>query len=103
MTTNINNFFPKPATGQTGQTLTVGASAVPITTVYTSLNVAAVFFDIQTADVYVTFDGTTPSATNGNLLKAGEKYNWSNGIISAAKFIRSASTDAVIHFSPLGI
>jgi hypothetical protein len=103
MTTNINNFFPKPATGQTGQTLTVGATASAITTLYTSLNVAAVFFDIQTADVYVTFDGTTPSTVNGHLLKAGEKYSWSNGIISAAKFIRSASTDAVIHFSPLGI
>lgn len=103
MTTNINNFFPKPATGQTGQTLTVGATAVAITTPYTSLNVAAVFFDIQTADVYVTFDGTTPSTVNGHLLKADEKYSWSNGIISSAMFIRSASTNAFIHFSPLGI
>jgi hypothetical protein len=56
-------------------------------------------FDIQDADVMCTIDGSTPTATNGHRLYQGRAYTWSTAMAQAAKFIRQAGTDAVIHAS----
>lgn len=108
-TPNINNLYTKPAIKGTtyvaGQQLTVDATAggVAITTPYTQDYVQTVEWDVQDADVYVTFDGTTPSATNGHWLRVGQSGTWSRDRTNAAKFIRVTGTSGVIQFSPSSI
>jgi hypothetical protein len=46
-----------------------------------------------------TIDGSTPTSTNGHRLYQGRAYTWSTAMAQAAKFIRQAGTDAVIHAS----
>jgi hypothetical protein len=110
MTPNINNLYTRPARNNAGallagQQLTVDATAggVSITTPYTQSYVQTVEWDVQDADVYVTFDGTTPSATNGHWLRVGQSGTWSVARTSAAKFIRVTGTSGVIQFSPSSI
>lgn len=59
-----------------------------------------VTFDVQTSDVYVRWDGGTPTAApgGGHLLPAGTAYTWDVNQYNASKFI-SAST-ATIFASP---
>lgn len=96
-------FFPKPSVTSTGavagQQITVSGTAKQ----FSALNSITdfVMFDIQDADVWVTIDGTTPSATNGHVLYQGRAYTWSRAMATAAKFVRTGSTDAVIHCSEL--
>ena len=53
---------------------------------------------IQDNDVYITFDGTTPSASNGHVLPNGQGLLViSANAAKAAKFLRSTSNDGVIH------
>ena len=59
-----------------------------------------VFLDVQTANVYVTFDGSTPAAGNGHLLVSGEKYFWPRSKAQAAKFIRATGTSGLVYCTP---
>lgn len=95
----LNPLYPKPTPQVASQRLVVSSSAVQITTApnqYTN----TLMFDVQTDDVFVTVDGSTPSSTNGHRLYAGKAYTWSRAMVVAAKFIR-ANTDASIYFSEL--
>ena len=98
---NLNNIFPKPAvyrgSSVADQRLTVSSSVVQLSAFGDTTNM--VMFDIQDADVMCTIDGSTPSATNGHRLYQGRAYTWSTAMAQAAKFIRQAGTDAVIHAS----
>jgi hypothetical protein len=58
-----------------------------------------VVLDVQDADVMCTFDGSTPTSTNGHRLYSGSHYTWSKAAASAAKFIRQGSSDAAIQAS----
>lgn len=99
----LNNlFFPKPAmsagSAVADQRLTVSTDAVQFATAFnTSTDI--VVLDIQAADVMVTFDGSTPTSSNGHQLVAGEKYSWSRAAATAAKFIRQGASDGTIHAS----
>lgn len=105
---NINNIYPKPGifnnTLLAGSALTVDATAggVKIADAFFTQNdqFTLVFLDIQTADVYVTFDNSTPASGNGHLLKVGEKYTWSRAKAKAAKFIRSGDNSGLVYCSP---
>jgi len=105
---NINNLYTKPAilnnTVFSGYPLTVDATAggVQLNPLLFSQNdqFVIVDLDVQTADVYVTYDGSTPAAGNGHILKAGNYYQWSRARAKAAKFIRVGSTSATIYASP---
>lgn len=105
---NINNILPKPTwstVGKTdgtsaavaGQRLTVTSTA---TSTFSAFNqrTDAVVLDVQTANVYCTFDGTTPSATNGHILYAQNAYTWSTAAASQAKFV-ATSSNATIYAS----
>ena len=98
---NLNNIFPKPARYQnaavTDQRLTVSSSVVQFSAFGDTTNM--IVLDVQDADVMCTFDGSTPSATNGHRLYSGSHYTWSTAAAAAAKFIRQASTDAAIQAS----
>jgi hypothetical protein len=98
---NLNNIFPKPAiyrgSSVADQRLTVSSTAVQLSAFGDTTNM--VMFDIQDADVMCTIDGSTPTSSNGHRLYQGRAYTWSTAMAQAAKFIRQAGTDAVIHAS----
>lgn len=101
---NLNNIYSKPAIYQSNavadQRLTVSTSVVQLSNI--NETTTTVFFDVQEADVMVTFDGSNPSSTNGHRLIVGRDYEWSRARAVAAKFIRqSGTTDGVIHASEM--
>ena len=98
---NLNNIFPKPArylsAAVADQRLTVSSAVVQLSAFSDTTNM--IVLDVQDADVMCTFDGSTPSATNGHRLYSGSHYPWSTAAAAAAKFIRQAGTDAAIQAS----
>ena len=56
-------------------------------------------FDVQDADVFMTFDGSAPTTSNGHKLFAGRSYTFSKEAAVKAKFIRAGGTSAKIHAS----
>lgn len=100
MNTTATNLYPKPTPGATDQRLTVSTAAVPFAALTGGTKTEYVFIDVQLADVFATFDGSDPVATtNGHLFASGYKAFWSRQQATAAKFIRSALTDANIHLT----
>jgi len=93
----VTNLYPAPTPGVADQTLTVANSVVQFSA-FNSLT-KFVVLDVQVADVRVTYDGSTPSSTNGHILFAGRSYTWSKAAAAAAKFIEDTTTDATIHAS----
>lgn len=92
------NIYPVPTNGQTDEALAVSSTAVPFTTTWNNGNNKFVVLDIQSNDVRVTFDGSTPTASNGHILYSGQSYTWHVKTADAASFIR-VSSDATIHAS----
>jgi hypothetical protein len=95
-----NLLYLVPTVGATDERLAVSSSSVSLASASWSDNTRAVIIDVQTANVMVTFDGSTPSATNGHDLIAGEKYTFHREMAKAAKFIRKTN-DAVVHATEL--
>ena len=99
-----NTLYLKPAvvagTAIPDQRLTVDATAggVQFGTAFHALT-TCVLLDVQTAGVYVTFDGSAPTTTNGHYLAAGTSYTWSRASATAAKFIREAAVSAAVQAS----
>lgn len=60
-----------------------------------------IFWTSETADVRVTFDGSTPTAANGHVIPAGSSGVWRRELAQAARFIRNGAVSAVIHASQL--
>lgn len=99
---SVGFLYTKPAPGLVDERLTVSSSAVPLSSIATwGANglCRMVTLDVQTNDVMVTFDGSTPTSTNGHRLYAGQNFTWSFEKAKAAQFIR-VSADATIHASP---
>lgn len=97
---NINNLYTKPARNSSGliagQRLTVDNTAGGVSlTAITDANVITVEIQVLTNDVYCTFDGTTPSSSNGFLLYVGQVFTWSKDRANTAKFIRVTSNGAI--------
>ena len=102
----INTVYPKPAISGSAsvadQRLTVDSTAGGLQfTSYDANSITMVTFDVQTADVMCTLDGSAPTTTNGHRLYAGTNYTWSTAMFNAAKFIRATGTSAELHASPL--
>lgn len=83
----------------TDQRLTVSNSAVALSAI--TDDASHVFVDFQSAAVMVTFDGSTPTSTNGHRYASGSSATWSKATATAARFIREGSTDGVVHCTPL--
>jgi hypothetical protein len=104
MSVNLNNLYPKPANGITDQRLTVDSTVGGVQfTAMDSLTSNMVMFDVQTADVMCTIDGSAPTTTNGHRLYSATFYTWSVGSFNAAKFIAATATSGVIHASALSL
>jgi mevalonate kinase len=99
---NYTNLYPYPTVSNNAsvadQRLTVSSTAVSFATAFNA-STNMVLVNVQTADVFVTYDGSDPTTTNGHKLVAGYEEFWSKARASAAKFIRSATTDASVHAS----
>jgi len=54
-----------------------------------------VFVDIQDNDLYITFDGSTPSATVGHILKKDRDYLLYAGMFKTAKMLGKDGTSVV--------
>lgn len=108
------DFAPKPTvtsagTPIPGQRLSVAGSAVKFGPFYAlsggNNNTNLVIVDVQGGDMYVTFDGRTPSATAGGQLYAGNSYAWNVATAQAAQFIQQSgagTVDAQEYVSILG-
>lgn len=94
----VTNLYPRPVPGTSGERLAVADSVVSFSTSYDKLT-RYVVLDVQEYDVYVTFDGSNPSGTNGHRLYARQSYTWSKAAADLAKFIRAGSNNAVIYAS----
>lgn len=105
MSYNLNNLFPKPSiylsTPVADQRLTVDDTVGGVQFSAFSQSTDLVMFDIQTADVMCTIDGSAPTSSNGHRLANGTSYTWSKAMASAAKFIRLTGSNGVIHASEL--
>ncbi len=104
----VTNLYPIPSGTANDHRLTVDATAGGVqfsqsskddnTDAFDSLT-KYIAFDVQDADVFMTFDGSAPTTSNGHKLFAGRSYTFSKEAAVKAKFIRSGSTSAKIHAS----
>ncbi len=109
--TLINPLYPRPhiKTGASsvaaGIMLNVGtSSATSFTASNFDSNCMLVVFDIQTANVVVTLDNSTPAAgTSGHILISGTNYTWQTASLLNAKFIAATGTSAQIYASQWAI
>ena len=86
-TYNSPQYSPNPATSATQNP---------------SCRVTTVDFDVQTANIIVTWDGSTPSGTNGHIFYAGNQYSVNYKMWVAMKFIQQSSA-AVIQASAMQV
>lgn len=103
----LNVQYPQPAhaaggASVTGQFLTVTSTVTSSFSAF-NINTKLVMFDVQTANVYMTVDGTTPSASAGHILYAGANFCFNKGMAAAAKFVATTTTNATIYGSELGV
>lgn len=94
MNSYVVNLYPKPTTGASSQRLLPTASTEATFSAFDQ-NTKAVSFDITTADVFMTIDGSIPSTTNGHKLYAGRAYTLSVESARAARFIAASGTPAI--------
>lgn len=96
MNTYVTNLHP----AGTDERLTVSTVAVNFASTPSAAQTEYVI-SVQGAEVVVTLDGSTPTASNGILLPDKYLALWPRSWIIAAKLIRAASTDAAVHIQPL--
>jgi hypothetical protein len=92
--TKAVNLYPKPHVGKTLQEIAVATSVVQLSAF--DLQTHYVLVEVKTASVYVTFDNSTPSSTNGHSLAAGYRDFWSRQTAQAAKFIQNSGAARVV-------
>lgn len=97
---NVNNLFPSPMASTNDQALTVDSTAGGV-----QLTVPAgcqyVMWQVQTAPIRCTIDGSAPTTTNGYQLAVGKDDVWSAAMAKAAKFIRETGTSGILFASYL--
>jgi hypothetical protein len=99
----VVNLYPSP-TSEADERLVVSSAAVSLAATWTESKTKYLLIDVQGDDVMVTFDGSTPTATNGHLFKkATAPFFWNKTTARLAKFIRAASTDAAIQATPFTV
>jgi hypothetical protein len=109
----VTNLYPKPTAGTFLRKMDVDStSAAHVLTSDANLNDGSntaagafnsltryVVIDVQDADSFVSYDGTTPGSTYGHRLYAGRSYTWSKAAAEKAKFVATGSTTSVIQAS----
>ena len=64
-------------------------------------NTTHVFLGVKDGSVYVTYDGSTPSSTNGFLWPVGTAATVGKDQYLVMKMIRATGTDARVHACPV--
>lgn len=101
MNVYVSNLYPKPAVGTLDQRLTADDTSGGVQFSAFAAQTDLVMFDVQGADVMVTFDGSAPTPTNGIRLYDTRAYTWSKSMATAAKFIRQDAVSAALHAQEL--
>jgi hypothetical protein len=99
MNSFVVNLYPKPNGTAPSQNLTVAATAVQFNPANFDFKTNAFFVTVHTAGVVVTFDGSTPTVSNGHVLPANWYGWWSKDAEISAKLLRSTGTSAVVTIS----
>ena len=104
----ITNLYPKPSGSANDHRLTVDSTVGGVqfsdsgkddnTDAFDS-GTKYIAMDVQNADVFVTFDTSAPTTSNGHKLFAGRSYTFSTDAAVKAKFIQAGGTSAIIHAS----
>lgn len=76
-----------------------GSAAANLIVAAIDASTTHVFWTLTDANVRVTFDGSTPTATNGHQLAAGSSGVWCKKMAEQAKVIREGTSDANFHIS----
>ena len=97
----VDQYDFRPATGQTDQRLTVDNTSGGVQLTAYPDGVTHVFLTVEDAQCRFTLDNSAPTTTNGHVLEAGDVCMWPTSWARAAKFIRTGTTSAVLHVSPL--
>ena len=98
MNSYVVNLYPVPNDSQPGQTIDVTSPAASFTQAL-DYKTTCCFITTYGADCYVTFDGTTPSASNGHRIVAPFSAYWSKEATRTAKFIAIGGNTAHITMS----
>jgi hypothetical protein len=100
---NINNLSSEFRASRDSTNTLVPSRSITVSTAQ-NLVVAAlddattkVLFSVETATCYVTWDGTTPTATNGHPITAGQSTEWNRFLAIDAKIF--CATSARVHLS----
>ena len=98
MNSYVVNLYPVSNDQAPMQTITVGTGATSFVNNFdTKTNVF--FFSLHNGSVYVTFDGTTPSASNGHTLEA-PYVGWFNKIaVKNMKLVKHGGGAAIVAIS----
>lgn len=100
MNSYVVNLYPVSNDQAPMQTFTVGTA--PFVTTFTNnfdTKTNVFFFTLHGGSAYVTFDGSTPSASNGHILE-GPYVGWFNKIaIKNMKLLKHTGTSVVVSIS----
>ena len=96
----VSEMVPPNTTTELGYRLTVSSSAVSLLAADIGATAKYVMLQVQGAAVYCTYDGTTPSATNGLYINPLEKTVVQRALALRMQYIRAASSDGYVMAQP---
>ena len=96
MNSHITNLYPQPNGTVAGENLSCASSGSGVQFAAFGSDTAYVMIDVQDYNVYVTFDDTAPTASNGHILvKDNPLITLSAGAGKAAKLLGISGTAIV--------
>lgn len=104
MNVKINNSPSefKPPT-QADHTVVVSTTAVTLTAASLPASHLYVYIQNQGQNIRVTYDGSAPTASNGEQLVDGDRLTVTRDLALAMRFIREGSTDSALWVQPFGV
>jgi len=101
MVGSVNPYTLAPNSTQAYQSLTVDDTAGGVQFAAFHADTTHVFWTSEAAECRVTFDGSAPTTTNGHVIPVDSCGIWTKALATAAKFIRTGTTSAVIRASQM--
>jgi hypothetical protein len=90
-----------PQSGVASRAVTAGATASNLIVAALNVQTQGIYWTVTGANARVTFDGSTPTATNGHQIANGEEGIWSPILAASARIIRENGTDAVFYITEI--
>lgn len=98
MNSYVVNLYPVPNGATTCETFDVSGTVKTFTSSF-DYKTTCCYITAATGDLFVTFDGTTPSSTNGHRLVAPYAQFWSKESARNAKMIAATGTASHVTMS----